>query len=202
LHEDNQAVVAMVHSLTSRSPALMAELRLLVAVLDSHDISLRARYIRSADNWDADHYSRIVQPREYWLSPAAFETVSEWFPACSVDAFASCASALLPRFWSETQDQDAVAIDAFAQDWSAERLVWAHPPPSLLPMVLQLLRAQPSAAALVCAPSWPGSPWFRDLAEMATSVAYLPPGSLARVAFDAPARLESWGVAIFHVEPR
>ena len=65
LDEDNQAVIAMVHSLTSKSPELMAELRLLVIVLYENDIALRTRYIRSEDNVVADYYSRIARHREY-----------------------------------------------------------------------------------------------------------------------------------------
>ena len=112
LHEDNTGVVAMVHSLTSRSQALMAELRLLVSVLCEHDITLRARYIRSADNWDADYFSRIIQPREYQLNPEIFAYLSDLWGACSIDAFASDATTQLPRFWAESAGSTAVAVDA------------------------------------------------------------------------------------------
>jgi hypothetical protein len=202
LHEDNTAVVAMVHSLTSRSPALMAELRLLVKLLSEHDISLRARYIRSADNWEADYQSRMVRPHEYRLARSIFETLSERWGACSVDAFSSEATAQLPRFWAETAGSAAEAVDAFAQPWADEPLVWAHPPPALLPQLVQLLEYTPTASAIVCAPYWPGSPWFRPLCDLASEILIFPPGSLERVAFDAPARLAQWSVAAFRVTPR
>jgi hypothetical protein len=202
LHEDNTAVVAMVHSLTSRSPALMAELRLLVKLLSEHDISLRARYIRSADNWDADYQSRMVRPHEYRLARSIFEELSERWGACSVDAFSSEATAQLPRFWAETAGSAAAAVDAFAQPWADEPLVWAHPPPALLPQLVQLLEYTPTASAIVCAPYWPGSPWFRPLCDLASEILVFPPGSLERVAFDAPARLAQWSVAAFRVTPR
>ena len=202
LHEDNTGVVAMVHSLTSRSQALMAELRLLVAVLCEHDITLRARYIRSADNWDADYFSRIIQPHEYQLDPEIFAYLSDLWGVSSIDAFASDATAQLPRFWAESAGSTAVAVDAFAQPWSDESLVWAHPPPALLPQLVQLLEATPSASAIVCVPHWPGSPWFRPLAELSSEMLIFPPGSLQRVAFDAPALLAQWSVAAFRVLPR
>ena len=202
LHEDNTGVVAMVHSLTSRSQALMAELRLLVSVLCEHDITLRARYIRSADNWDADYFSRIIQPHEYQLDPEIFAHLSDLWGVSSIDAFASDATAQLPRFWAESAGSTAVAVDAFAQPWSDESLVWAHPPPALLPQLVQLLEATPSASAIVCVPHWPGSPWFRPLAELSTEMLVFPPGSLQRVAFDAPALLAQWSVAAFRVLPR
>ena len=192
----------MVHSLTSKSPILMAELRLLVEVLSTHDISLRAQYIRSADNWDADYQSRMVRPHEYRIALEVFEQLSATWGACSVDAFASEATALLPRFWAEADGSAAEAVDAFAQPWASEALIWAHPPPALLPQLVQLLEASPSASAIVCVPHWPGSPWFRPLAELSSEMLLFPPGSLQRVAFDAPPMLAHWGVAAFRVLPR
>ena len=131
------------------------------------------------------------------LSSEIFELVQQWWGLCSVDAFASDATAQLPRFWAEASGGAAEAVDAFAQPWAAEPLVWAHPPPSMLPQLVQLLRAEETASALVCVPHWPGSPWFRMLMEMATAMATFPAGSLQRVAFDAPASLESWPVTVF-----
>ena len=65
LWEDNQAVVAIISSLTSHSPELMEELRELVALLDLNDIHLRALYIKSEANVVADYYSRIARAREH-----------------------------------------------------------------------------------------------------------------------------------------
>jgi hypothetical protein len=199
MDEDNQAVVAMVLSFTSKSTELVAELRLLAAVLEEHDIDLRARYIRSKDNVVADYYSRIARRREYTVSRDIFDTVQAWWGRCTVDAFASDASALLPRFWSETSGGAQEAADAFAQRWGDESLVWAHPPPSMLPQLVQLLESEPQASALVCTPHWPGSHWFRALAEMADEMATFPPGAFSRIAYDAPALLETWGATVFRV---
>jgi len=201
LHEDNQAVVAILASLTSRSPELMAELRVLLELLDLHDISLRAVYIRSALNVVADFYSRAARPREYAVAPHVFSQVAGWWGAPSVDAFASTASAVTHRFWSEAPTLGAEGSDAFGQQWRGER-VWAHPPPHLLPQLAQFLRADPSIEALVCAPFWPGTSWFTELLELSSEYATFPPGSLQRVAFDAPERLEAWEVVCFRVLPR
>ena len=72
-----------------------------VEVLDQNDISLRAVYIRSAENKIADFFSRLARPREYSLERVHFDLVQEWWGACTVDAFASGATAMLPRFWAE-----------------------------------------------------------------------------------------------------
>jgi hypothetical protein len=54
MHEDNQAVVAILSHLTSWSPTMMNELRKLWELIDTNNISIRARYIRSAANVWAD----------------------------------------------------------------------------------------------------------------------------------------------------
>ena len=72
----------------------------------------------------------------------------------------------------------------------------------LTPKVAQLLRESPSLEACVVAPHWPGTPWFAELMELSDQWATFPAGSLRRVAFDAPARLESWPVTAFRVPQR
>ncbi len=59
LWEDNQAVVQIIHNKTSRSPALMSELRSLVELLEALHITLLPRYIRSELN-PADEFSRLT----------------------------------------------------------------------------------------------------------------------------------------------
>ena len=201
LWEDNQAVVAILTSLTSRSPQLMQELRMLLEVLDLNDISLRAMYIRSAENRVADFFSRLARPRDYTIQLSCLEQVQEWWGRCTVDAFASAATWQMQRWWAERPSDGAEAVDAFAQDWRGER-VWAHPPPFMLPQLAQLLRAVPQAEALVCAPYWPGEAWYADLQELSSELVTYPAGSLSRVAWDAPERLEMWAVTIFRVLPR
>jgi hypothetical protein len=48
--EDSQAVVAVLSHLTSRSPAMIYELRKLWELIDTNNISLRAHYIRCKAN--------------------------------------------------------------------------------------------------------------------------------------------------------
>ena len=201
LFEDNQAVVAILTSLTTRSPELMAELRELLEILDINDIALRALYIRSAENIVADHYSRLARPRDYTLLQSIFDLVQTWWGACHVDAFASGATALLPRWWAALPTAGCEAVDAFAQPWVGQR-VWAHPPPSLLPQLVQLLAAEPRAEALVAAPLWPGEAWYSSLMHLSSEHATFPAGSLCRVAFDAPTRLETWALTVFYVPCR
>ena len=200
LYEDNQAVVAILTTLTSKSPQLMRELRLLVQILCDEDIYLRALYIRSAENVVADLFSRLAHPRDYCISRRLLQRLQQWWGAFTVDAFASPATARLPRFWTAVPARGAEATSAFSQQWHGEH-VWAHPPPSLLPQVAQLLRGDSTLHVSVCAPYWPGQNWYAELLDMCDEMVRLPAGSLRRVAADAPAQLETWAVAVFHIPP-
>ncbi len=81
LHEDNQAVVAMIASLTSHSPLLMAEIRLLVQALDLADVELRLIYIKSALNVIGNRQSRLAASRDYELTREVFEEAHLFFGA-------------------------------------------------------------------------------------------------------------------------
>ena len=142
--------------------------------------------------------SRLACSGDYVLSRARFESLQLQWGACTVDGFASPATAMLPRYWTESFIEGAEGVDAFAQEWRGE-LVWAHPPPSSLLQLAQFLEAT-SAAAHVCAPYWPGAAWYSMLLDLSSEHVVLPPGSLQRVAADAPPRLASWPVVVFRVE--
>ena len=65
LWENNQAVVAILKSWTTKSPDMMRVLRKLWLLLDSLNITLVARYIRSADTVQADELSRRHDPGDW-----------------------------------------------------------------------------------------------------------------------------------------
>jgi hypothetical protein len=58
--------------MTSRSPVMMDELRRLWFLLDTHNITIRARYIRSAANVWADKLSRHLDNDGTRLDPVLF----------------------------------------------------------------------------------------------------------------------------------
>eukprot|EP00873_Tetraselmis_striata_P025550 jgi/Tetstr1/445814/TSEL_033455.t1 len=68
LHEDNMGVVHVLASLTSRSPLLMTEMRNLWFILDTNDISIRARYIKTTANIWADRLSREIDYDDWAFS--------------------------------------------------------------------------------------------------------------------------------------
>jgi hypothetical protein len=80
-NEDNQAVVAKLIHLTSRSPTMMDELRELWELIDTNNISIHARYIRSAANVWANKLSRETNGEDGQLTPRIFSFMdSLWGP--------------------------------------------------------------------------------------------------------------------------
>ncbi len=73
LHEDNQSVVGVLKHLTSKSPAMMCELRELFVLIDMYDIKIRTQYIRSVTNIWADSLSRVTDNSDWQLSPRVFK---------------------------------------------------------------------------------------------------------------------------------
>lgn len=178
LWEDNQAVVAMLTSWTSRNPLLMGLIRRLWWLLDTHDISLHPVYIRSAANVWADALSRQVDPADWSLSSAAFHLLeSRWGPH-TVDCFASENTALLPRFFSAWASPTSSGVDAFAQPgWASENNLCV-PPTECLDQLAHLLETN-GAAATVVVPNWPAQSWYQLFQELSSERLVLPPGSAA-----------------------
>ena len=99
---------------------------------------------------------------DYMLTVESLHRLRIAFGEPTVDAFASGATALLPRFWSADNAVGAEGIDAFAQNWAGERLL-VHAPVSLLANVIEKLERNKAAAAVVVAPFWTGAPWFEPV---------------------------------------
>eukprot|EP00873_Tetraselmis_striata_P011019 jgi/Tetstr1/431283/TSEL_020978.t1 len=123
LHEDNQAVCHVLLGLTSRSPEMMAELRRLRCLLDSHGIHLRARFIRSAANIWADRLCRHLDSDDWQLDPLMFTELESRFGPHSIDRFASALNTLLPRYNAAWLDPTCEAVDSLHlpdADWRRE----------------------------------------------------------------------------------
>ena len=170
LWEDNLAVVHIIANRTSKSHALMAELRVLLALLDELHIELRPRYIRSELN-PADFYSRLVDRDAWSLRPSVTKMIlaqAAWrhLPAASLDPFASAQFAQCKRFASRIFAPSALASDGLALDWGRERgTVWVNPPWALLPACIAKLQQERPAAVLIV-PEWPTQVWWPALVAL------------------------------------
>jgi len=73
LHEDNQSVIDVLIHLSSKSFTTMCELRKLFLLIDTYDINIRTRYIRSATNVWVDNTSRVTDNSDWQLAPRKFK---------------------------------------------------------------------------------------------------------------------------------
>lgn len=205
LREDNQAVCSILRTMTSRSPLLMAELRRLCYTLDTLNVTLCPRYIRSADNWWADDLSRLSDFGDWRLRRQVFNQLSRDWGPFTIDRFATALNAQPPRYNSAWLDPGTEGMDAFAQtNWAATTAEhnWCNPPWELLDRLAQHLD-ETGARAVVVAPLWPAQPWFQRLQALCAEIRYIPasenlfsPGRLLSSASIAPPK---WSVACFRI---
>ena len=206
LWEDNAGVVGILNNYTSRSPQMMAELRLVVDILADLDCNLRVRWIESALN-PSDYFSRFVDKADWQLRPALAHSVMHHWGVCTVDRFASVTNALLPRYNAPYPMVGAEAVGAFAQDWSGERS-WINAPWNVLGKVLHKLEQEPAAGAVVLAPVWPTAHWWPVLLRLARGSLPLRlgdgdvrPGAHCRGVAE-PLRNPWWELRVWHVPAR
>jgi hypothetical protein len=205
LWEDNQAVVAILRSWTSKSPDIMRILRRLWLLLETNDTTLDAKWIPTHLNVAADGLSRLHDAGDWQLHPTVFaELDSRWGPH-TIDRFATALNTHLPRFNSYWGDPLSEGVDAFAQDnWTNENN-WCNPPWSELSRLAQHLR-ESGAAATVVVPHWPAQPWFQQLSTLAAeSMTYAPtPGlfSPGKLGGSEHSGSTPWHVTCFRVPRR
>ena len=144
--------------------------------------------------------THLAAAGDYMLGADGLQRLQAAFGELSVDAFASGATALFPRFWSGEAVEGAEAVDAFAQSWAGERLL-VHAPVGCLFDVIDKLEREPDASAVVVCPYWTGAPWFEPLTKLATDSIVLPAGSLRAVA-SRTMHVKSWRAVAFHVPSR
>ena len=82
-------------------------------------ITVRAEHIPGVENVRADRESRRRSDPSDWRmdSKVFLQIFNRWGPL-QVDLFAARHNAQLPQYFSFKSDPGAVAVDAFAQDWS------------------------------------------------------------------------------------
>jgi hypothetical protein len=139
---------------------MMTELRRLWFLLDTNDIHIRPRYIRSAANVWADTLSRELDTEDWQLNPRIFEHLQHRWGPLAIDRFASILNAQLPRFnarWRDPLCEDVDCLHLSDTAWRRENN-YCNLPWSALPALAAKL-AQSQAAATVVAPYWPNKTW-------------------------------------------
>ena len=144
-----------------------------------------------------------IMPGDYKISRDVFEETTKRWGDCTIDAFASVATATLPRFWTETPKLGAEGTDALKQEWRYGERVWAHPPLHLLDALAAfLVLPDRGAEVIVCAPFRPNADWFFKIKKLCDDSTKYMAGRLSKVANDAPSRVHEWPIILFRIPGR
>jgi hypothetical protein len=178
LHQDNQAVVGALRNFSSSCPAMMVELREILAILDLYNIRFQVVYVRSADNL-ADAPSRLRGLDMWSLRPSLQRQVlaraqHHLGSLVDTDPFACRSSKVASIYATPLHDLQAAAFDGLLLDWTPPHTVWLNPPWDLLPAVLAKIFDKGATGVLIY-PLWPLQPWFELAASLPGLHFSLPP---------------------------
>ena len=199
VYVDNLAMVHAINSMTSRTPRIMAELRVLMGILESGDIRLRARHIRSEANVWADALSRRNEATGHAVTSRMFQELERRFGAHTVEWFTTSDRAHLARFFSLTRTPNATGFEPFAESWKCENGL-AVPPIEELPRVAQKA-IEESADVTIVTPCWPTASWFQTLSAAAeTTLKYPSAGNYVCAGrHEAQSREFPWSICVFRL---
>lgn len=197
LRTDSRVAMEVINSGSSRSPALMQELRRLHKVATALGVTLRAEYLPSALNMWADRLSRTRDSTDWTLARPAFERLEGLYGPHTVDLFASAENAQCGRFQSKLPAPGGAGVDAMRISWRGDN-AWANPPFNLVgPLVDKIVRED--AAVTLVAPYWPAQSWWPLAVRACTAILPLPAedGVFLHSGRATPATRPHWRVVVF-----
>lgn len=145
---------------------------------------------------------------DYAVVRSVFDHAQKEWGEFTVDAFASEATAMCTRYWTQSKVPSAEGTDSLHPSkwrviWKPGEVVWAHPPIELLPALVDILKREDRyAETVVVTPLWYTMDWYTDLWHLADAELRHQAGKLHRVASDAPDRIEEWPIVLLHIPAR
>ena len=131
----------------------------------ARNIYLTAAQIPVVANHQVDKESSLFNDRTEWkLKTLIFNQIIQIFGKPDIDMFASRLNHQLNNYVSWLPDPEASGVDAFTMSWS-EHYLYAFPPFSLIPQVLQKIE-QDNAHMLMVVPLWTTQTWFPKLTRL------------------------------------
>ena len=130
-----------------------------------HNIWIHCSHVPGSENI-ADEPSRKFNDRHEWsLCQKVFDELVHLWGLPDIDMFANRINTKLSLFCSWKPDPESTHVDAFTLNWKTYKFIYLFPPFSLLPRVLQKVRAE-KVEAIVIAPLWTMQLWFPMLLRM------------------------------------
>ena len=162
---DNISAMAYIRHMGGPSPNLAALAKAIWGEALENGIWLESAHIAGNQNVEADFWSRTPDKHNWQLHPRLFHYIDKLWGPHTVDRFANCQNAQVPRFNSRYWEPLSEGVDALAQvNWGKENN-FVNPPFCLLSRVLDVVQAQ-GAIATVIAPAWKAKEWYQKLLKM------------------------------------
>lgn len=195
---DNRVAMHVINGFTSRSPALMAELRRLHVVVESLGVSLKASWLPSVANVWADTLSRMRDRADYRMCDAISARLDQLWGGPTIDMIASAVNTRCTRFFSRMRTPGCEGVDAFSAHWGGEDNRWIFPPFSDARRVVDKIIAD-GATATVVLPVWQAQDWWGNAVAAAQQAYILPYENNVLIAGNerAPSQRRKWHIAAF-----
>lgn len=158
---------------------------------------MRASYLPSAVNHEADRLPRSRDSTDWSLSDAAFKLLEAKYGPYTLDVLATSATHKRGRYFSSTAEPGTAGVNAFAHPWGNGNC-WCNPPFQLLgPVMAEIIRRR--ATVTLIAPVWRAQGWWRRAVEACDAYEVLPraEGCFTHGARDLPAPPPQCEVAAF-----
>ena len=179
LYLDNMTAVSVLKKKGTHRSMLRQEIFLKIQkIVLQENIFLNPKFIQGKINVSADVLSRSHQslPMEIQISQRMFNWIQEKLQLkIQIDLFASHQNTKCPLFFSAIPDPQAKAIDALQQDWTPYKILYAFPPPALIPKILFKWSRMPVGHHLILiTPAWKTKFWYPAVLQRSQKTFQLP----------------------------
>ena len=166
VHLDNVTAAAyLMKEGGTRSRALKELTKKILLYCKRHKVMIAPAYLPGVANLGADALSRGTESREWFLDPAVARRVFRRLDEPEVDLFASNRSAQVERYFTlDRKDKRAAGINASEKEWDF-KLMYAFPPPQLIPRILDRMNEHRGTLILITA-FWTRAAWLPELIQM------------------------------------
>ena len=171
IYSDNMTTVSTLKKGGSHSSTIRQELaRKIFQLTNRQRCQIMIRHIRGHQNLLPDLTSRhkILLPVELNVSKNLFMKMCHSVSLTpQVDLFATKFSAKCKIYFSALEEKEAAGLDAFAANWDRFQILYAFPPPVLIPrIVYRWKKRQTKGTLILIAPYWPTKTWFSQLLKI------------------------------------
>ena len=171
-HVDNMNVrQAWLNSGTIKDKWLCREVVNMQILLYNQNTKIVPVYIRSAQHLHADFVSRNRALPDWHLSEKVARRLFQVVGFPQVDLMATNKSKQVHHYYAPLLDEEALAIDAFTEDWDRFQLSYIFPQPPMIELVLNRIHQCSRNSRFILITPWRiGAVWFNKALKLATQL--------------------------------